>query len=158
MQITDRDNKILEFLDISPSTSKLLAEYLSASKQVIQRRLQKMYENEKVKRYRVDINSHYIYYLAGKRPKDLNHILALSQLYVYWTRQGYTICKFKREVKLYQCIRSDGLAIFKKDGVLKVVIIEVDISTVPRQKIVKYENYKANKGYIAISNEMPTVG
>lgn len=140
--MTERDYKILQFLEICPSNSVLIADYLGASKQVIQRRLQKLYENDKVKRGREDINSYYIYYVDGKCPKNLNHMLMLSKLYIYWTKKGYEILKFKREVLLCKGIKADGLAVVKRGNGVEVIAIEADIWTNPSHKVIKYTNNK----------------
>lgn len=157
MQMTERDYKILEFLTIAPSNTNIIADYLGASLQVVQRRLLKLYEYEYVKRWRIDINSNYIYYVDGKKPKDLGHMLLLSQLYVWWTKQGYDIKLFKREVPLYKGIRSDGIAAVDRGNGLEVIILEVDVWTRPQDKVKKYENYKDNKGYKDLANTMPTL-
>lgn len=155
MQLTERDYKILEFLTISPSNSNVIADYLSASLQVVQRRLLKLYEGDYIQRWRVDINSNYIYFVDKNKPKDLNHMLTLSKLYLMWTKKGYKIELFKREVVLCKGIRCDGLAVVNRGSGLEVIIIEVDTWTRPQDKIKKYEQYQENRGYKSICDNMP---
>lgn len=142
MQLTERDYKIFEFLTIAPSTSNIISDYLNCSTQVIRRRLQKLFENEYVKRYRQDINSHYIYYVDQRQPRDLGHQLMLSKLYVYFTQKGYQIFKFKREMTLCKGIRADGLAVLKRGAELEIMVVEVEIWTSPSEKVKKYTNNK----------------
>lgn len=147
MQYTERDYKILEFLNIAPSTTVIVADYLGASKQVIQRRLQKLYEIGAVKRHRQDINSCYVYWIDGKQPKDLGHMLMLSKLYVYLVKKGYQVPLFRREVILAKGIRADGITVIDRGNGLEPFIIEVDIWTRPQDKVKKYEGYKHERLY-----------
>lgn len=158
MQLTDRDYKILEFLTVAPSNSNIIADYLGASLQVVQRRLLKLFDNGYIKRERKDINSNYVYYIDGKKPRDLNHMLTLSKLYVYWIKKGYRVEMIKREVTLYRGIRSDGVAVVDRGNGLELIIIEVDVYTNPQtSKVPKYKGYKDNEGYKELVEDMPTI-
>lgn len=143
MQMTSRDYKILDFINVAPSSPEIIAKYVGASMQVIQRRMTVLFDNGYVKRAREDLNSPYIYY-KGHKPKYVNHVLNFSKLYVYFAEQGYKIYRTKREVVLDTNLRSDGLMVLDRGEGIEVIIVEVDIWTNPQQKIKKYEKFIAS--------------
>ncbi|MGL5764294.1 MAG: winged helix-turn-helix domain-containing protein [Sarcina sp.] len=140
MNYTERDYKILDFIQENPSTAAIIARFCDSSVQVIQRRLTMLVDNGQVKRHRVDLNSPYVYYL-GHRPRYINHVLMCSKLHVYWKEQGYKIYKVKREVSIGEGLRCDSLFVLDKGRGLEVYIVEVEIWGNPNTKIERYERF-----------------
>lgn len=140
MILNDRDKAILEFIELCPSTTFIIQSLFFPSTQRAQRRMNALYNEKLVKRYRSHINENYIYY-TDKKPKQIEHTLYLSKLYAYWILNNYRIIKFKREIVLGS-IRPDAIAIIKKGTELTTYLVEVEISNNPISKKIKaYEDF-----------------
>lgn len=140
MLLNDRDRAVLEFIAICPSSSFIVQKLFFPSIQTAQRRLNKMYDDKLVKRYRSNISENYIYY-TDKKPKQVEHTLYLSMLYVYLRIQNWTVIKFKREIVL-GAIRPDAIAIIKRGDEIITYLIEVEISNNPiGKKLKSYQDF-----------------
>lgn len=140
MLLNDRDRAVLNFIDMCPSNSFIVQKLFFPSLQTAQRRLNKMYDDKLIKRFRSSISENYIYY-TDKKPKQVEHTLYLSKLYTYWRSQKWEILKFKREIVLGN-IRPDAIAIINRDNEITTYLVEVEISNNPIGKKLKaYEEF-----------------
>lgn len=156
MVLMDRDNQIIEFLNICPADSLTLQKIFFSTKRVCNERLKKLYEFEYIKRFRNNINSNYIYYVKRK-PKQLNHCNYISKSYTWILEQGYNIEHFQREI-LLDNIRADAVYKIKDDCKSGFIITEVELSNNnTNKKVNKYEEFFITKQYKQYFNVMPKI-
>lgn len=142
----DRDLQIIDFIETCPTNIDVIKELFFGSYTAARRRMKILSDYGYVKRKREDISSGYIYYL-GNEPKQINHMMKTSQLYMNLMKHA-TIndCRTQVEVK-GEGIRPDVYAVFDYQGHTYRTFVEVELSNNPYPKIQAYERIY-NKGVL----------
>jgi hypothetical protein len=138
--LTERDKKIIKFLEFCPATIFILTDLFFPSVSFARKRLKLLTDYELVKRTR-DYSSQSYVYFTGKKPVHIEHGLMLARLYTYLTKKGIEVLEVKREVLLDKGIRCDGLMILRfPTGEVKTCIVEIELNSNPiKNKLDKYE-------------------
>lgn len=119
--ITDRDRKVLDFLNkFHVARTSTIEQLFYPSGRVARRRLAELYEHGEVKRERDGPGAEYIWYY--KRPKQFLHNLLLTDFYRDLTRK-YNVTNFVKEPSICD-IRPDAL--IRYNG--KTAFVEVEAS------------------------------
>ena len=129
--MTQRDHDIIQTVDTLRILSATQIEQLFYSSQQAQSlRCKKLVDHKKLKRFRKDNWSPYLYYL-GKRPKQVQSILAVSEFYVRCVMSGLNVTYIEREKPHILgdgkfTLIPDAVITIEKDGVEYEFFIEVD--------------------------------
>lgn len=135
--LTSRDFEILEFLEnYKVANTTILQYFFFPSLSACQKRLLKLVQSKQLKRARDSINNEYIYYI--KKPKQLNHSLKITELYMELSKK-YEIIHFKTEVGIGS-IRPDAIFGYKENNKAKIGMLEVELSN-KDFNIKKYEYF-----------------
>lgn len=135
--LTSRDFDVLEFLEnYKVANTTILQYFFFPSLSTCQKRLLKLVQSKQLKRARDSINNEYIYYI--KKPKQLNHSLKVTQLYMELSKK-YEIVHFKTEVNIGN-IRPDAIFGYKENNKAKIGMLEVELSN-KEFNLKKYEHY-----------------
>ena len=146
--MTQRDYDIIQTVDTLRILSATQIERLFYSSQQAQAlRCKKLVDHKKLKRIRKDNWSPYLYYL-GKKPKQIQSILATSEFYTRCITSGLNVTYIEREKPFVLgdgrfTLIPDAVIIIEKDGVEYEFFIEVD--NTKELSTAKY--YKAYKEY-----------
>lgn len=122
--MTDRDRQVIEFIQNSPCRSDLIIRLFYPSYRVGTRRLNKLVELGYCKRTRESTTDRYFYF-CGRQPKQLDHMDLIARSQLWLIQKGYTIERFKREVKL-NGVRPDALIVISKGSKTGVLMLEVE--------------------------------
>lgn len=123
--LTKRDFEIIEFLEsYKIATTTVLQYFFFPSLSACQKRLLKLIQCKQIKRARDNITNEYLYYI--KKPKQINHSLKVSELYMELSKR-YEIKHFKIEVNLGS-IRPDAVFGYIENGTSKIGFLEVELS------------------------------
>lgn len=143
MIVTDRDKKVLDFLDkFKVATTDTIHEFFYPSLRVAQNRLKLLTDNKLLKRERDHFTRQYIYYV--RKPKQLRHSLLLTDFY----REMHKLAKielFEKEFEIGN-IRADGLIAYKYKNKGYIAFVEVQIANTSLD-VEKYEKLYRNKKY-----------
>lgn len=139
-----RDEHIIDFIkSIGVAETMTLSElFFHGSLRSAQKRLTLLYNCGYLKRTRKDIYSSYIYYL-GKKPKQIDHNLYLSRLYLKLIQNNYEILKYKGATKLSNVI-CDSIFVIRKDGTIKILLVEIE-KQFKQNTLTKYNKLYSNK-------------
>lgn len=146
--MTQRDYDIIQTVDTLRILSATQIERLFYSSQQAQAlRCKKLVNHKKLKRFRKDNWSPYLYYL-GKKPKQIQSILATSEFYTRCITSGLNVTYIEREKPFVLgdgrfTLIPDAVITIEKDGVEYDFFIEVD--NTKELSTAKY--YKAYKEY-----------
>lgn len=146
--MTQRDYDIIKTVDTLRILSATQIERLFYSSQQAQAlRCKKLVDHKKLKRIRKDNWSPYLYYL-GKKPKQIQSILATSEFYTRCITSGLNVTYIEREKPFILgdgkfTLIPDAVITIEKDGVEYEFFIEVD--NTKELSTAKY--YKAYKEY-----------
>ena len=146
--MTQRDYDIIQTVDTLRILSATQIERLFYSSQQAQAlRCKKLVDHKKLKRIRKDNWSPYLYYL-GKKPKQIQSILATSEFYTRCITSGLNVTYIEREKPFVLgdgrfTLIPDAVITIEKDGVEYEYYIEVD--NTKELSTAKY--YKAYKEY-----------
>ena len=146
--MTQRDYDIIKTVDTLRILSATQIERLFYSSQQAQAlRCKKLVDHKKLKRIRKDNWSPYLYYL-GKKPKQIQSILATSEFYTRCITSGLNVTYIEREKPFILgngkfTLIPDAVITIEKDGVEYEFFIEVD--NTKELSTAKY--YKAYKDY-----------
>ena len=146
--MTQRDYDIIQTVDTLRILSATQIERLFYSSQQAQAlRCKKLVDHKKLKRIRKDNWSPYLYYL-GKKPKQIQSILATSEFYTRCITSGLNVTYIEREKPFVLgdgrfTLIPDAVITIEKDSVEYEFFIEVD--NTKELSTAKY--YKAYKEY-----------
>lgn len=137
--ITDRDAKILEFINIYggitiKQCAKLFFNKAKYSEDLARKRLKKLYDNEVLK-YEEDWATNQRVYFNKKKPSS--HSIMLMNFYAELICHGANVIQFEKEYKVENICRPDAFVIFQNNNKAKIAFLEVDMSH--RTDISKYE-------------------
>jgi len=125
MLITERDERVLEFLEeLKVARASILHELFYPSYRVAARRLFALYKEGFLKRDRVPGQYEFYYYIA--KPKQVKHALLVSDTYAYLHRTT-TLHEFVVEPSIGD-VRPDAVAAYERDGTKEIAFIEVELS------------------------------
>lgn len=129
IKLTERDYKILEFLEIVEvaDTNTIHKMYFSCLRST-QSRLKKLVDHGYIRSYRPDILSQNIYYLK-RRPINWKHKIIFSQLLGELNVLGVELHKYKTPYSFELTdgrVIADGLVIFTLKGELYIWLVEVE--------------------------------
>ena len=129
--MTQRDYDIIQTVDTLRILSATQIERLFYSSQQAQSsRCKKLVDHKKLKRFRKDNWSPYLYYL-GRKPKQVQSILAISEFYTKCITSGLNVLYIERE-KPYVLgegkftLIPDAVVIIENKGIEYEFFIEVD--------------------------------
>lgn len=158
--MTQRDYDIIQTVDTLRLLSATQIEKLFYSSQQAQSsRCKKLVDHKKLKRFRKDNWSPYLYYL-GKKPKQVQSILAISEFYTKCITNGFNVIYIEREKPFVFgegkfTLIPDAVITIEKDNVEYEFFIEVDNT----KELTTAKYYRAFKEYgflpppiISISN------
>ncbi len=154
MILQDRDNKIVNFLQICPADSDVLQRLFFTGKRTCNERLRKLTDYGYIKRWRCNVNNNYIYYVKRK-PEQIDHCNYIAKSYLWVQEHGYSIEKFKREVSV-EDLRFDALIKIRDRDKEGYLIIEVELSNNNiNKKLMKYEDLFLSRKYKKYFEVMP---
>lgn len=145
IRITDRDTEMLDFIRTvkvadADSLSKI---FFNGSLRSCQKRLLMLNDCGYINRFRDNNWEPYVYY-TGKKDKQWRHNVYLSKLTAKLKEDGAEILKIKSSTKINNVI-VDGIIAVKKDGSIKICMIEIE-RNYRKETINKYiELYKSGK-------------
>lgn len=151
-----RDNEIIRIVEsqgaMNTDQLKLLV-FSDVSYQMACRRLQKLAEKKRLARDRYSMAEPYFYYIPGKKPGQIEHVLAVSWVYT-WLRSNLKswerLHSFERESN-YKILRPDGFVAIKNvwENKYRFCFIEMDVAESGNKfdKIAKYNTLFASEGY-----------
>lgn len=152
--ITDRDNRIKEFLDeVQVASTKTLhiLFFENTSIRNCTKRLKQLVDIKFIKVYRQDMLSQNVYY-SKSRPKNINHKVVFSELLAELKQQNIEVIKYKCPYKIGEVI-ADGLIVIRVNEEVKIYFVEGEISKKLNTK--KYEDLYYSRKY---KEKMPVMG
>lgn len=141
-----RDTLILDFISIFELCTKEHIQKLffkDTTRNVSARRLKKLTDDYELLN-RIKIGGNRFVYYAEKKPSKrlLDHDLLLTDLVVEMILNGFEILEFKKSFIVGNVI-SDAYILYKnKNGDIKNMVVEVQLSNSIKSCVLKYENYK----------------
>lgn len=158
--LTDRDKQILELteqlkvVDVFVIYTMLFKK--TKTNRVAQRRLTNLYEFKRIKRWRMNQISPYIYYL-GKRPTNIEHSLLMSYFIAHLDKLGADIKKIKREWLITEGIRVDLFVAYTLNDKNYISIVEIENSKSFQEKYEKLEEYYLSNEFKNLFPTMPQI-
>lgn len=141
-----RDTLILDFISTFELCTKEHIQKLffkDTTRNVSARRLKKLTDDYELLN-RIKIGGNRFVYYAEKKPSKrlLDHDLLLTDLVVEMILNGFEILEFKKSFIVGNVI-SDAYILYKnKNGDIKNMVVEVQLSNSIKSCVLKYENYK----------------
>lgn len=158
--LTERDKKILELTEQLKVVDVFVIDTMlfktTKTNRVAQRRLTNLYEFKRIKRWRMNQISPYIYFL-GKRPKNIEHSLLMSYFIAYLDKLGADIKKIKREWLITEGIRIDLFVAYELNDKNYISIVEIENTKSFQDKYDKLEEYYLTGSYKELFPIMPKV-
>ena len=158
--LTDRDKQILELTEQLKVVDVFVIDTMlfknTKTNRVAQRRLTNLYEFKRIKRWRMNQISPYIYYL-GKRPTNIEHSLLMSYFIAYLDNLGADIKKIKREWLITEGIRIDLFVAYTLNDKNYISIVEIENSKSFQEKYEKLEEYYLSNKYKELFPTMPKI-
>lgn len=158
--LTDRDKKIIELVEQLKVVDVFVVDTMlfknTKTNRVAQRRLTSLYEFKRLKRWRMNQISPYIYYL-GKKPANIEHSLLVSHFIAHLDKLGADIKKIKREWLISNGIKIDLFAAYELNNKNYISIVEVENTKSFQAKYEKLEQYYLTEGYKELFPTMPKV-
>lgn len=158
MKITERDLKIVEFLDTVgvADTSTINKMFFNNSVKACKNRMKPLYDFKLVKRLdRIYINQEYIYY-TKKKPKQLEHKLLFSRFVAELKHNGAEIIKIKCPLKISDVI-ADGFIVYKVNGTTRMALVEVENQKSFKSNMSKYKNLYRSMVWKEYFNVFPNI-
>ena len=129
--LTQRDREIIQAVTtLKALTSTQIERLFYSSQQAQSKRCKELVNHKKLKRFRINNWTPYIYYI-GKKPAQIQSILAISEFYTLCIENNLNVTYVERE-KRYEfdegkfVIVPDALIVIECDGVEYEFFIEVD--------------------------------
>lgn len=158
--LTDRDKQILELTEQLKVVDVFVIDTMlfknTRTNRVAQRRLTNLYEFKRIKRWRMNQISPYIYYL-GKRPTNIEHSLLMSYFIAYLDNLGADIKKIKREWLITEGIRIDLFVAYTLNDKNYISIVEIENSKSFQEKYEKLEEYFLSNQFKNLFPTMPKI-
>lgn len=158
--LTDRDRQILELTEQLKVVDVFVIDTMlfknTKTNRVAQRRLTNLYEFKRIKRWRMNQISPYIYYL-GKRPNNIEHSLLMSYFIAYLDNLGADIKKIKREWLITEGIRVDLFVAYTLNNKNYISIVEIENSKSFQEKYEKLEEYYLSNQFKNLFPTMPSI-
>ena len=158
--LTDRDKKILELVEQLKVVDVFTVDNIlfknTKCNRVCQRRLTTLSEFNRIKRWRQNQISSYIYYL-GRKPGNIDHALLISHFVAYIHKLGGDIVKLKREWLISEGIRVDLFIAYKLNDKNYIAIVEAENTKNFDSKYEKLEEYYLSNSYKELFPTMPKV-
>lgn len=158
--LTDRDKQILELTEQLKVVDVFVIDTMlfknTKTNRVAQRRLTNLYEFKRIKRWRMNQISPYIYYL-GKRPTNIEHSLLMSYFIAHLDKLGADIKKIKREWLITEGIRVDLFVAYTLNNKNYISIVEIENSKSFQEKYEKLEEYYLSNKYKELFPIMPRI-
>ena len=154
--ITDRDNKIKEFLNevqIADTKTIHILFFPNTSLRNAQKRLKQLVDIRFIKCYRENMLEQNVYY-AKNRPKNIKHKIIFSRLLAELKQQNIEVIKYMTPYKIGEVI-ADGLIIIKVNEEVKIYFMEGEISKKLNTK--KYEDLYYSRKYKEKFPVMPSI-
>ncbi|SHH05616.1 replication-relaxation family protein [Tepidibacter thalassicus] len=149
-KIQDRDLKVINFIEkVGVATTNQIYQMFFSNRtdRVCYRRLNRLVQEKKLKRFRENQISEYKYYIK-KKPVNIRHGVLRTEFYVQLSKL-FNIKHFKKEFEINN-IRSDALFGIENKKTQKkfLLFLEVEISNNNlKKKLKKYEGLKISKKY-----------
>lgn len=144
--ITDRDNKIKEFLEIVQIADTKTLHTLFFTNTTIrncQKRLKQLVDIRFIKVYRENMLSQNVYY-AKNRPKNIPHKIVFSQLLAELKQDNIEVLKYRTPFKIGDLI-ADGLIVIRLNNEVKIYFVEVERTK--NLNVKKYEELYYSRKY-----------
>ena len=158
--ITDRDKKILDLVEELKVVDVFVVDTMlfknTKSTRVAQRRLLNLVECNKLKRWRMNQISNYIYY-KNRKPKNIEHSLLMSYFIAHLSLLGADIKKVKREWLIAEGIRVDLFVAYILNNKNYISIVEVENTKSFQSKYDKLEAYFSSNEYKNLFPTIPSV-
>lgn len=158
--ITNRDKQILDLVEKLKVVDVFVVDTMlfknTKSTRVAQRRLLNLIECKKLKRWRMNQISNYIYYV-GRQPKNIEHSLLMSYFIAHLSQLGADIKKIKREWLITEGIRIDLFVAYTLNDKNYISIVEVENSKSFQNKYDKLEAYFSTNEYKKLFPTIPQI-
>ena len=158
--VTERDKKILELVEdlrvVDVFTVDTILFSNTKTTRMCQKRLTNLADFNRVKRWRPNQISQYIYY-QGRKPGNIEHSLLISHFIAHLYRLGAEVLKIKREWLITEGIRVDLFIAYKLKGKSYIAIVEAENTKSFDQKHKKLEEYYLSGAYKELFPTMPKV-
>lgn len=158
--VTERDKKILELIEelrvVDVFTVDTILFSNTKTNRMCQKRLTNLAEFGRVKRWRPNQISQYIYY-QGRRPGNIEHALLISHFVANLYRLGANVKKIKREMLISEGIRADLVVGYELNNKNYVAIVEAENTKSFDKKYEKLEEYYLSGAYKEKFPIMPKV-
>lgn len=158
--ITERDKKILELIEelrvVDVFTVDTILFSNTKTNRMCQKRLTNLAEFGRVKRWRPNQISQYIYY-QGRRPGNIEHSLLISHFIAHLYNLGAEVLKIKREWLIADGIRIDLFVAYKLNNKSYIAIVEAENTKSFDKKYQKLEEYYLSGAYKELFPTMPKV-
>ena len=152
--LTDRDNKIIEFLqDFKCATTSTIADIFFPSLRTAQRRLKYLSEHGYIKSYQEHIILEKIYYIK-KKPSQLKHSLILSSFIAEIKKANIEILKYRVQFKLGNTI-PDCLLVLRYNNRNYIYLVECE--NTKQFNLKKYEDLYYSRAYKDILPTFPSI-
>ena len=158
MKITEKDLKIVEFLDIVgvADTSTINKMFFNNSVKACKNRMKPLYDFKLVKRMdRIYINQEYVYY-TKKKPKQLEHKLLFSRFVAELKYGGAEIIKIKCPLKISDVI-ADGFIVYKVNETTRIALVEVENQKSFKSNMSKYKSLYRSMAWKEYFNVFPNI-
>lgn len=158
--VTERDKKILELIEelkvVDVFTIDTILFSNTKTNRMCQKRLTNLAEFNRVKRWRQNQISQYIYY-QGRRPGNIEHALLVSHFVAHLYSLGAEVKKIKREWLISEGIRIDLFVAYKLNNKNYIAIVEAENTKSFQKKYEKLEEYYLSGAYKERFPTMPRI-
>lgn len=158
--LTERDKQILELTEQLKLVDVFVIDTMlfknTKTNRVAQRRLTNLFEFKRIKRWRMNQISPYVYYL-GKRPLNIEHSLLMSYFIAHLDKLGADIKKIKREWLIAEGIRIDLFVAYVLNDKSYISIVEIENTKNFQDKYDKLEEYYLSNEYKELFPTMPKI-
>lgn len=158
--VTKRDTELLELIEKLRVIDLFVADTMiftnTKGTRVAQRRLTTLVEYKKLKRWRPNQISPYVYYL-GRKPSNIDHAILLSRFVAHLKLLDADILKIKRELLIGEGIRIDLFIAYKLNNKNYISIVECENTKNFNDKYKKLEEYYLNNSYKELFPTMPQI-
>lgn len=158
--LTDRDKRILDLVEQLKVVDVFTVDNIlfknTKCNRVCQRRLTTLSEFKRIKRWRPNQISSYIYYL-GRKPGNIDHALLVSHFVAYINKLGGEVVKLKREWLIHEGIRVDLFIAYKLNNKNYIAIVEAENTKSFDSKYEKLEEYYLSNSYKELFPTMPKI-
>ena len=156
--VTERDKKILELIEelrvVDVFTVDTILFSNTKTNRMCQKRLTNLAEFNRVKRWRQNQISQYIYF-QGRKPGNVEHSLLISHFVANLYKLGAEIKKIKREWLISEGIRIDLFVGYELNNKSYIAIVEAENTKSFDKKYEKLEEFYLSGAYKELFPIMP---